>query len=377
MALTGPGGTGKTGMGVSAPRPLILLSERQGFPHIKQAAKRLGKPVPPVLLVEEAEDYRDALRALHGSKDKPFVVRSKAGELHMELPPEQWPQTVVLDSLSDACNVLVREIRKQSPQRKGRDGLPVDATKFWGVLIDRAEALMHGFRDLPLNVVFLCLMRDSTKEDEDGKILSREIAPKLATRGMSQALCAAVNVMGYTYRTLDKQKRPQYGVLTQGPEGMLTKPCAPLLPREVPDLTSWFARMSGELVDAPTMPLAPESMEQTEEPKALPAPQEEGAGPQGEPDPAPTTPGYLCSNGCGALVEDEGAVCARCEAAVFGDSGTDPEPEAAAKVAKMVPCEQCGRRMSTNTNARTCEADGGSVFCVPMKTADQVDGGAT
>ena len=367
IALVGQGGTGKTTMGVSAPRPLILLSERQGMPSIKAAAKRMGVPMPPVLLVEEADDYRKALRALRGPRDKPFKVEGV-----MELPVEQWPQTVVIDSLTDACDVMVRQIRDQAPQRKGRDGLPVDAQRFWGVLIDRCVGLIKSFRDLPMNVVFLCLMSDKTKEDDDGKMLERIIQPKLATKDMANTLCAAVNVMGYTYRAMDAQKNPQYGVVTIGPEGMLTKPCEPLQKREVANLTSWIDRLNGHLEDIPAMPLAPESMEPS---KTQPA--KEPANDNAK-EPAPDV--YQCSE-CSQPVDSDGEICGECEAKMEAAemASRDPaktteapaDPPAQREAPAMVACKHCGRRMGVKgytegkrrpcgESAGSCEPEGGA-----------------
>lgn len=318
IAITGPGGTGKTNLGVSAPKPLIVLSERQGLPSIKQAAKRMGVPIPPVVYVEDAEDYRGVLRALHGPKDSPFVIVDHAtGERVIELSVEEWPQTVVIDSLTDACDVLINQIRKQSPQKNGRDGLPYDAKRFWGVLIDRCNGLIKGFRDLPMHVVFLCLLSDKTKEDDDGNLIERVIQPKLATNAMAHSLCAAVNLMAYTYRTTGTDKQLVYGVMTSGPEAMLTKPCEPLQRIEVPDLTSWIERLNGNLVEAPEFPVAPEGVALPDEPPEPEQPEQaERINGDGEASDEQVEPPEMCSE-CGKVpVKSAGDVCVRCEPAI-------------------------------------------------------------
>lgn len=264
MAIAGLSGTGKTSLGVSAPRPLILLSERQGMPSIKNAARRLGRAIPPVLLVEQADDYRLALQALRGDRAHPFVVKDSKGEVVLKL--EQWPETVVLDSLSDAVSVFMREVREQSPQRAGKDGLPVDANRFWGVLSDRLYNLMKAFRDLPMNVVFLCLRDERTKEDADGNVIERVIQPKLTPRALVNDLCAAVNIVGYSYRTHDKDRNIVYGVVLEAGEGAVTKPCEPLRKVEVADLTSWIERLNGH-IDAPleAQPVGPIELQTKED----------------------------------------------------------------------------------------------------------------
>lgn len=395
IALVGPGGTGKTSMGVSAPRPLILLSERQGKVHVQQAAKRLGVPMPPIVLIEDAQDYRVILKALRGPRDKPFHIPGV-----MTLPVEKWPLTAVLDSMTDACDVLVTEIRKKAPQKDGRDGLPADAQRFWGVLIDRTTGIIKGFRDLPMNVVFLCLMSDKVKEDKEGRVIERIISPKLATRDLANTLCAAVNVMAYTYRTMNKRKLPEWGVMTIGPEGMMTKPCAPLLRFEVPDLTSWIDRLNGEIVDV-VPPLMPESMELPDEPDEPEMPEHRGFQ-----VPSDVAEVYRCTQ-CDTIVEVDGQLCGVHEAELEeAQSRPEPPPEPpdepptepelppeppvdtdpdrehmamaekiqeaqAAQAAKaapaMVPCVWCGKRMGTKAynegKRRACDESAGD--CEP------------
>src|ERR1041384_1457371 len=118
----GPPGTGKTSFGVSAPEPLIALSERQGMVHVKQAARRLGKPVPQTLLIEHARDLRSLIRALHGDRTKPFKVWQRFEDGDRMIYEGPWPQTLVIDSITDAGRLVADEVREQSPPTKGRDG---------------------------------------------------------------------------------------------------------------------------------------------------------------------------------------------------------------------------------------------------------------
>jgi len=280
-------GTGKTNFGVSAPRPLILLSEGHAAPHVRAAAIRMGRPVPNVLFMEEANDYRDVLRALHGSKDKPFVVRTgpkDARETVLEL--EEWPETVVLDSVTDAMQVLIDEIRLQSPPKEGKDGLPVDSERFWGALTDRATGLIRAFRDAPLNVLFLALLDD--RMVGEGDEATRWVGPSMPMRKLPGALQAAVNVVGITYRTrlpeLDENgdRMLQYGILTTGPDFMELKPCAPLRDRESTDFADWVRRWSGDTSEPLSAPPAPpsEDDEQQGEPGASEAPEGSSEAPE-------------------------------------------------------------------------------------------------
>jgi hypothetical protein len=260
--------TGKTSFGVSAPKPLILLSERQGYPHIVSAAKRLGRPQPTVLFVETTEDYGRVVNALHGDKSLPFVVKDGKGNDILRL--EEWPESVVVDSLTDACARLVDDIRRQSPPKEGRDGLPVDSERFWNVLADRFSKMVHMFRDAPLHVLFLCLLDERQLDDaEDPNTKHRWIGPQLMMRKMPGVVQAAVNVVGVTYRKTAAAKEKggdrevTYGIMTCGPDYFELKPFRPLRDHEVTDFRSWCKRIVG-IDDGQAAPAAPDVSEITE-----------------------------------------------------------------------------------------------------------------
>lgn len=248
----GEPGSGKTNFGVSAPSPLILLSEQQAVANVRDAAKRMGRPRPPTLVMDKLDDYRHVLRALHGDQSKPFVVQDDNGNVILKL--DTWPETVVLDSITDIAKMVSTEIREQSPQKTGKDGLPVDSERYWNVLADRTEKLIRAFRDVPRHVLFLALLAD--KEIGEGDEKSRWVGPQMPMKAMPNVLMAAVNVVGITYRTRSKDvvidpvtKKPSrpmvYGIATTGPDHMKTKPYPPLRDAEVTDFSSWVARING------------------------------------------------------------------------------------------------------------------------------------
>lgn len=261
--IYGNPGTGKTSFGVTAPEPLVLLSERQGMTHVRGAAQRLGMAVPRTLYMQRAQDYRDVLRTLRQPPAKDFVVRDQDGK-EVARFDGWWPRSVVLDSITDAHKLFADEVQAQSPPKAGKDGLPVLPERYWGVLIDRCEKLIRAFRDLPLHVVFLALLADDRKDDDDDEE-SAKVGPMLATKGLRGAMAAAVNVVGVTYRRPKRNKEGgqekhdgqvvyEFGVLTYGAGYMLTKPLRPLRDREVPDFASWVARVYEGAQAAPEVP---------------------------------------------------------------------------------------------------------------------------
>lgn len=264
----GETGTGKTSLGVTAPKPLILLSESQGNLHVKEAAKRLGVPVPERLLMEHMEDYRLVIRALRQDKSKPFRVLTNNGQLLHE--QEEWPETVVIDSATDMCRIARAEIDMISPPQNGKDGLPFVSQRAWGVLQEKLHNVILGFRDCPVNVLFLCLADDRTEGEAETAV--RTVKPSMAMKKLPGLLSAAVNIQGSAYRTQVLKKgavRTVWGVLFSGPEHFALKSCAPLRPREVPNFTMWVNAVCGHV-------------EPTEEPPS-PSMEEVRAAPESEP----------------------------------------------------------------------------------------------
>lgn len=290
----GKSGTGKTSFGVSAPDPLVLLSERQGLISAKAAAKRAGLPVPTVMHMETIQDYQNVLRALHGDRSLPFRIYEPEWENgkqvgHTLVHEGSWPKSVVLDSLTDVARLIIEDIRRIAPPKKGQDGLPVDSQRFWNVLEDRLRRVVVAFRDVPMHTLFLCLLDDREIEtDNDGK--RRWVGPSLPMRKIPEIVGAACNVVASSYkrevRTQNPQTRridviEQFGVMLSGPECYMLKRLLPLRQVEIPNFTHWVSVVTGSVApDAVAAPLASgESLQSTEEEEQQP-PQREAQKPE-------------------------------------------------------------------------------------------------
>lgn len=248
VAVYGPPGTGKTSLGVTAPDPLILLSERQGMPHVRAAAARLGKAVPPVLFMQSLNDYRDVLRALIAGphhETKTLRVTAKDGAVAFECP---FPKTVVVDSLTDACALVREEVYSESPPEKAKDGLEKITERHWGALKDRCEKLVRAFRNVPAHVLFLAHADDRTVGEGDQA--ERMVTPMLPMRSLPSFLCGAVNLVGISTREIEQKKRAEDGnreivfkVRTTAPSYFMLKPYRPLADVEEPDFTLWVNKL--------------------------------------------------------------------------------------------------------------------------------------
>lgn len=234
----GRSGTGKTTLGVTAPRPLILASERQAIVSIKQAAKMMGIPVPAVLLMESTDDYRMVIKALRRSKCDPFRIIDNDGNVVLET--EEWPETVVLDSLTDAAHMIGMEVSKISPPKPGKDNLPAVSMRWWGTVADKVVNLVKSFQAAPINVLFLCLVNDKETGDDDERV--RTVIPQLPTKKLADSVCAVCNLVGYTYRSearVDGKVKVAHGTMFVGPEPFMLKRAAPLRDREKSNFSMW------------------------------------------------------------------------------------------------------------------------------------------
>jgi len=275
--IYGKPGTGKTTMGVSAPKPLILLSERQGMTHILQAAREFGHRPIGVLFMSDLADYRAVLRTLilatrnPAMRSGPFIVKGSEGETLFE--SDEWPETIVLDSVTDACRLVDAQIMAESPPKLGKDNLPVNSERYWSVLRDRCEKLIRGFRDIDFHVLYLCLEDDRTIGE--GEEAERKVGPALPMRSLPDTIAAAVNVVGVMSRRIQRgegEAKIDYIVRTVGPQWYLLKPFRPLRDTEVPNFSEWIRRITN--------------------PEAIPVPEflSDEASPSVSPDKTPPVP---------------------------------------------------------------------------------------
>jgi hypothetical protein len=245
----GHSGSGKSSLGATAPKPLILLSETQGKMSILQRAKALGLEPPTIIHMESLQDYRNVVRGLYGDKGQPFRVMDGKNVLH----EGEWPETVVLDSLTDACELVFASVKSDAPPKKGDDGLEVISMRHWGALRDRATKLIRAFRDVPVHTLFLCLLTERLDESSDGTT-TRWHGPQMPMKALPNVVMQATNLSGLLTRTSSKDpddpkgnRLLEYGVRTVGPSYLMVKPCRPLKDLEAPDFGAWVNTMKASV----------------------------------------------------------------------------------------------------------------------------------
>jgi len=254
----GKSGTGKTSLGVTAPKPMFLLSERQGYRSVRKAARRLGVPVPPTVYCETLDDLRNALRVLRVGGDNaiPRVLREVLGEGEeldkalSELPYTE-PQTIVGDSLTDFYRLVHEDvIQSLGFPKSTKDGQEIRHDRYWDLLRSRSEGLMYTFRDLPYHALMLCLLDDRMlgKKDEEKQ---RWVGPDTPMRNLAPRLVAITNACGMTMKQSipkavsgDQVEYDQaYKVRFVAADFVVTKCIEPLEEVEVPDFSDWVMRI--------------------------------------------------------------------------------------------------------------------------------------
>lgn len=288
IVVYGKSGSGKTTLGVTAPKPFVLLSERQGYRSIRDAAEAAGVPVPPTLYLETVDDLRACLAALKGGSDEPIAValrecllpekydghgKANNGKGNLVPPSDEEvaeveeaiaslpylkPETIVCDSITDFF-VLVSDdiLNGMGNPVSSTDGLEVKPERYWGLLKDRSERLLRTIRDLPYNILFLCLLDDR----EVGKDESRQrvVGPDTPMRKLPSTLLASSNACGLAFveqhavkQEVDQAATYQlsWRVRFAGPSWMTVKPIKPLRDVEEPHFGRWLEQLrSGERMD--------------------------------------------------------------------------------------------------------------------------------
>ena len=134
-------GTGKTSFGATAPNPFWLSAEGWLASVIDTD--------PVGIEINSLKDLKDALIYLQQKqyeKDQIIV------------------ETVIIDSVTEINEIIKDSIKDRSWWREL-------AGKDWGKIQDEIRTILRRFRDLPLNVIFVCHSKEIKDEDKTTKIV--------------------------------------------------------------------------------------------------------------------------------------------------------------------------------------------------------------
>ena len=167
VLIYGDSGAGKTTLAASSPRPLFLLTERQGVPSISAE-----NPDALIMFIETADHLRQA------------ILQAKTGKIE-----GQTFDTLIVDSLTEAQRMVRDEILIKSRRTEM-------TLQDWGKLADKTRALIRALRDLPCPVVCTALMEDQMIEGTG----QRNVYPLFAGKKTKSEIAQWFTIIGCLYR---------------------------------------------------------------------------------------------------------------------------------------------------------------------------------
>jgi len=194
MFVYGPPGTGKTYLAKTASdagQSTLLLDAESGCMTIRDSSVRILS----VSIGDMREIYSELAQGSHGY------------------------QTLVLDSLTELQKKKVDDV-----EQKGRKGMTLQK---WGEVITWTRKLVRSLRDLPMNVIVLCLSKEQEEDDGDQKRL--RIRPDVHGSTLPLELAGFFDVVGYAHTRPQKEgirhaiafKSPGGRIITKDRSGLL------------------------------------------------------------------------------------------------------------------------------------------------------------
>lgn len=222
MLIYGSAGTGKTVLAATLPAPLLISAESGALSLRQQNLERLfGSNNPqvtyniPIIEVSTVDDLRDAYQWCATSTEaKSF-------------------QSIAIDSLSEIGEVVLSNAKRQVK----------DPRQAYGELIDKMEAVIRLFRDLPEKHVYMSAKMEPMRDELTGVVKYGPSMPgaKLGAKlpyFYDEVFRLAINKdqQGAPYRYLQTQPDLQYEAKDRS---------GALNPVEVPHLSAVITKIMG------------------------------------------------------------------------------------------------------------------------------------
>jgi hypothetical protein len=150
-----------------------------------------------------------------------------------------WYKTVIVDSGSEVQDVDIRMIMKETKDNARNPDLvdiDVPSPREWGKTRNHMRTIIRGYRDLPMNFIFTCLLDERHEPGDKEQVKPTRFYPALQGKFRTEA-SAFMDVVGY-YRKEDKDKRIMQFAST----------------KRVPTVKTRFPEL-GDSIENPTLPM--------------------------------------------------------------------------------------------------------------------------
>ena len=193
--IYGDSGSGKSFLAATAPKPLVLLTEKNG-----QASISHSNPEADIIHIENANMLAAVLREIDES-------------------PKDFAQydTIVIDSLTEAQRLLKDRIMAR---KKDGQGFQIQD---WGKMAENMRALIRRIRNLKKNVICICLIESETEESTG----VRHSRPAFEGRKTGSEIAQYFNFVGCLYTVVEGTTVTR-SLMLEGPSRIMCKPCYPL-----------------------------------------------------------------------------------------------------------------------------------------------------
>jgi phage nucleotide-binding protein len=182
MIIYGESGVGKTVFASTAPNCLFIDAEA-GTMSIRDA----GVDVASVTKFHELLDIFEYLKhEKHNYK------------------------SVVIDSLTEMMRKSMDEVMVVSAAKNPSQDIEIPAQRDWGKNIEQTRKMIRAFRDLPMNVIFTCLTRETTDETTGVVTIRPALSGKLSIEAPGY-----IDVLGYLYTQSEKEDKIVRRLLVQ------------------------------------------------------------------------------------------------------------------------------------------------------------------
>lgn len=228
LLVYGDSGVGKTFLVSQAKKPLIVLTERNGY-----ASAAHANPEAMIVECHSAQDLRAIVLDAQDSAVDALDDKGKKIKINFD--------TLVIDSLTEVQRLFKDEILADSR----RD---IFTQQDWGKLADKMRKFVRAIRDLPMTVVCTALLESSTEEASG----TRFVCPQFEGRKTKAEILQYFTAVGMLFKRNvkeDDQRVMQRNLMFDGPERVMCKPAFPVSGCIVdPDIKDIIKQMSGKNV---------------------------------------------------------------------------------------------------------------------------------